>query len=234
MKFNKLPEHVAITLDGNRRWADAHNIPRKLGIRYGIKKTEEIMYEWTARFEKEFGAKPFSELTIHALTLQNMGRPTEQIDELTDAFVETFSEARIGKKYQNVRVVFGGEKHLLREDLQLEMALLENASKEFTKYKFNVCIAYDGLSEIDRAVKLSKEFPYKDITAKDLMYFPEAKPIDLYIRTSGEKRLSNFMLYYIGYAEMFFVDSLAEDFTYDQFIEIMDEYANKRQRRFGK
>jgi tritrans,polycis-undecaprenyl-diphosphate synthase [geranylgeranyl-diphosphate specific] len=232
MKFEKLPEHVAITLDGNRRWALSHGLEKKEGIYHGIQKTEEVMYEWTRRFENEFGVKPFSELTIHALTLNNMERPQEELKTITDGFIKAFGEARVDKKYENVRVNFGGRLELLEPRLQKELHLLEEHSKKYTKYNFNVCIAYDGKDEIDRAILTGR---YDRIsTPQQLMFFPRAKPIDLYIRTSGEKRLSGFMLYYMGYAEIFFLDCLAEDFTYDQFVNVLEEYSNKRQRRFGK
>jgi tritrans,polycis-undecaprenyl-diphosphate synthase [geranylgeranyl-diphosphate specific] len=233
MKFTKLPNHVAITLDGNRRWAESQGLERKEGIKYGIQKTEEVMYEWTKRFEKEFGVKPFKELTIHALTLNNMQRPKEELEAITKGFIEAFREARVNKKYENVRVNFGGRKHLLDKMLQMEMHLLEEHTKNFTDYNFNVCIAYDGTDEINRAISLAKYDLDGEKKTNEFMYFPRSSPIDLFIRTSGEKRLSGFMLYYIGYAEIFFLDCYAEDFTYDQFIEVMDEYANKRQRRFG-
>lgn len=232
MKFKKLPVHVAITLDGNRRWAVSQGLEKKEGIYHGIQKTEEIMYEWTRRFENEFGVKPFSELTIHALTLNNMGRPQEELKTITDGFIKAFGTARVDKKYENVRVNFGGRLELLEPRLQSELHLLEEYSKNYTDYNFNVCIAYDGKDEIDRAILMGR---YDQIsTPQQLMFFPRAKPIDLYIRTSGEKRLSGFMLYYMGYAEIFFLDCLAEDFTYDQFVDVLEEYSNKRQRRFGK
>jgi undecaprenyl diphosphate synthase len=162
-----------------------------------------------------------------------MQRPKEELQTITEDFIEAFREARVNKKYENVRVNFGGRKHLLDKKLQREMRLLEKHTENFTDYNFNVCIAYDGTDEINRAIELAK-FDIDGVkTPKDLMFFPRASPIDLFIRTGGEKRLSGFMLYNIGYAEVFFVDNFAEDFTYDQFIEIMDEYANKRQRRFG-
>jgi tritrans,polycis-undecaprenyl-diphosphate synthase [geranylgeranyl-diphosphate specific] len=234
MKFSQLPKHVAITLDGNRRWAVSHGLQKKDGIKYGIEKTAEIMYEWTRRFEKEFDVKPFNELTIHALTLNNMQRPKEELETITEGFIKTFREARINKKYENVRVNFGGRFSLLSKKLQEEMRLLEKHTEKFTDYNFNICIAYDGTDEINRAITLAKLDFDDEKTPNNLMYFPRASPIDIYIRTSGEKRLSGFMLYYIGYAEIFFLDCLAEDFTYDQFINVIDEYANKRQRRFGK
>ena len=234
MKFEKLPKHVAITLDGNRRWAESHGLARKEGIKYGIQKTEEIMYEWTRRFEKEFGIKPFNELTIHALTLNNMERPKEELQSITQGFIEAFKEARENKKYENVRVNFGGRRNLLDKKLLMEMKLLEEHTEEYTDYNFNVCVGYDGTDEINRAIITAKYDLDDEKKPQDFMFFPRASPIDLYIRTSGEKRLSGFMLYYIGYAEIFFLDCLAEDFTYDKFIEVMDEYANKRQRRFGK
>jgi len=232
--FKKLPYHVALTLDGNRRWAEKNGLPRKKGIRFGVEKTKEVMYDWTRRFEKEFGVKPFTELTIHALTLNNINlRPNEEIKEVTDAFTETFREARVKKLYDEVRVTFGGRIELLPKSLQKEMKLLEKVTKDFTKYQFNVAIAYDGNDELDNAINMAaiKGIPNKP---SDLMFFPNAHPIDLFIRTSGEKRLSGFMLYYIGYAEIFFLNCLAEDFKYSNFVNILREYSDKRDRRFGQ
>jgi len=234
--LNRLPNHVALTLDGNRRWAERHGYSRKVGIRFGIKKTKEVMYDWTRKFEKEYGVKPFNELTIHALTLNNIKlRPKEELDEIQDAFTETFRQVIRDKSYANVRVKFGGRIDKLKPELQKEIRLLESKTEDFDKYKFNVAIAYDGNDEIRGAVISANYSPYPvDYdTVNKFMFFPDASPIDLWIRTSGEKRLSGFMLFYIGYAEIFFLDCLAEDFKYEDFVNVLKEYSI-RDRRFGK
>lgn len=244
--LDKLPNHVALTLDGNRRWAERKGYSRTLGIRFGIEKTKEVMYNWTRRFEAEYGVKPFNELTIHALTLNNIRlRPKEEIDEIQDAFTETFRQVIKDKSYENVRVRFGGHVEMLKPVLQKEIRMLEYETKDFGKYKFNVAIAYDGSDEIKTIVKkacshsltLAKTQPERhvvvDFDLRQFACFPDAAPIDLWVRTGGEKRLSGFMLFYIGYAEIFFVDSLAEDLKYEEFVNVLKEYST-RDRRFGK
>lgn len=244
--LDRLPNHVALTLDGNRRWAERKGYSRKLGIRFGIKKTKEVMYDWTRRFEAEYGVKPFNELTIHALTLNNMRlRSKEELDEIQDAFTETFREVIRDKSYANVRVKFGGRIEMLKPELQKEIRILESETIDFDKYKFNVAIAYDGNDEIRmiaekacaRSLALAIVQPERHVITnfnlQQFADFPDASPIDLWIRTSGEKRLSGFMLFYIGYAEIFFLDCLAEDFKYEEFVNVLKEYS-MRDRRFGK
>lgn len=233
-----LPNHLAIILDGNRRWADKHNIPRKDAIWYGIAKVEEILLDWSERFEKEFKQKAFDQLTIYALTLNNVERrPKEELDEIYLAFLQEIMKIKLNSKLheRKVKVKFGGNFDVLPRDLKKAMQDLEELTEDYDNYTFFIPIAYDGNEEILQAFERAKTkhfFSERKDFVKSL-YFSEALPIDMMIRTGGEMRLSGFMLWYIGYAELFFTDTLAEDFAYEEFVEMLKQFS-QRDRRFGK
>jgi undecaprenyl diphosphate synthase len=239
--LDNLPKHVALTLDGNRRWAVKHGEHPKMGIWHGIKKTKEVIFDWTSRFEEDFGVQPFKELTCYALTLNNVEKRTkEEIKEISDAFLwlaDDMKQTQILTK-RNMRAIFGGRLELLTPELQIALDDLQSSTKSNTKYFFNAGMVYDGTDEIDRSVRkiieIAKSKPAASLgDFKECLDFPKALPVDLWIRTGGEQRLSGFMNYYIGYSELFFLDCLAEDFTYSDFIDILQKYS-KRDRRFGK
>jgi undecaprenyl diphosphate synthase len=229
----KLPLHVAIILDGNRRWADSKQISRKDAIHYGITKVEEILFKWGERFKGEYDAIPFEQLTIYALTLNNIQkRPQEELDELYSAFLEEILRVKSSGDLEHYRihVKFGGTRSSLPRNLVKAMCELEALTKDYTAYYFFIPIAYDGNEEIRDAVERSTLFKNR---FENNLYFSDAKPIDMMIRTGGEMRLSSFMLWYIGQAELFFTKTLAEDFTYEEFVTILKEYS-LRDRRLGK
>jgi len=238
----KLPKHLAIILDGNRRWADKHGIPRKEAIWYGIAKVEEILLDWSERFEKEFACKPFEQLTIYALTLNNVNRrPQEELEEIYKAFVQEIVKMKGNRRLheRKVKVVFGGRRNVLPEYLRAEMRDLEELTEDYGEYTFFIPLAYDGNEEIIQAVdrvahhKIAYTNEELEETFRKFLYFSEAKPIDMMIRTGGEMRLSGFMLWYMGYAELFFTKTFPEDFTYEEFVEMLEEFS-RRERRFGK
>lgn len=232
------PKHLAIILDGNRRWSDIHNISRKDVIYCGIAKVKEILLNWSERFEKEFGQKPYEQLTIYALTLDNVHkRPKEELDEIYTAFTQEIMKMKLNSKLheRKVKVKFGGKFDLLPQGLRKEMKHLEELTEHYDNYKFFIPLAYDGNEEIFQAFDKAKTYnlvPSREEFLKSL-YFLEALPIDMMIRTGGERRLSGFMLWYIGYAELFFTKTFPEDFAYEEFVEMLFKYSN-RDRRFGK
>lgn len=237
MNLNKLPKHIAICLDGNRRWADAHSVQRKVAIYHGIKKVKEILFEWTKKFQAEYDAVPFSQLTIYALTLNNVqNRPKGELTEIYKAFAR---ELRLvvretAFKTHGIALRIGGKREVLPPQLQEEIARAEAYTRNFSNYSFFIPLAYDGNEEVLQAFEkaVCSESPTRETLTQNL-YFPTALPVDLMIRTGGEMRLSGFMMWYIGYAELFFTKSLPEDFSYNEFITILEEYCN-RDRRFGK
>ncbi|MEM2995829.1 MAG: polyprenyl diphosphate synthase [Candidatus Bathyarchaeia archaeon] len=242
MCLEALPRHLAIILDGNRRWADKNGIPRKYAIYYGVRKVEEIIMDWTLRFKEEYGVIPCEQLTIYALTLNNVcNRPLEELEEIYRAFEEEIYKVLGDESFHRcrIRVKVGGSLHLLPDYLQKAISELERATEGYDAYTFYIPLAYDGNEEIleaCRKVCLDKSVDSPNMVDKKFvenLYFPDAKPIDMLIRTGGELRLSGFMLWYLGYAELFFTKTLAEDFTYEEFVGMLKEFS-QRDRRFGK
>lgn len=229
----KLPFHIGIILDGNRRWADSKGISRKNAIHYGIAKVEEIMFDWSERFGQEFSIAPFKQITIYALTLNNIQkRPKEELDEIYNAFLEEISRVKSKgelKRYK-IRVKFGGKLSSLPQNLVEAAFEIEELTKNYNAYYFFITIAYDGNEEIRDA--FANAILHKN-KLEDNLYFPEAKPIDMLIRTGGEMRLSGFMSWYVSQAELFFTETLAEDFTYEEFISMLKDFS-LRDRRFGR
>lgn len=241
-----LPTHLAIILDGNRRWADKNSIPRKDAIYHGIHKVEEILTDWTPRFKKEYGVIPCGQLTIYALTLNNIhNRPTVELEEIYRAFEKEIHKVLGEDKFHRcrIRVKVGGRLDLLPGYLQKAISELEEATKNYDASTFYIALAYDGNEEILEACRktcFDKAFAESVVCSdavdkkfQESLCFPDAKPIDIVIRTGGEFRLSGFMLWYVGYAELFFTKTLAEDFTYKEFVSILQEFS-ERDRRFGK
>lgn len=241
-----LPTHLAITLDGNRRWADKNGIPRKDAIYHGVHKVEEILVDWTPRFKKEYGIIPCGQLTIYALTLNNIrNRPSAELEEIYRAFEKEIHKVLGEEKFHRcrIRVKVGGSLDLLPNYLQKAISELEKATKNYDASTFYIALAYDGNEEILEACRkicFDKTFVESVVDSQTVdkkfqekLYFPDAKPVDMVIRTGGELRLSGFMLWYIGYAEFFFTKTLAEGFTYEEFISMLQEFS-ERDRRFGK
>jgi len=242
-KITKFPRHLALILDGNRRWADKHGVPRKDAIHYGIAKVKEIFLEWNSRLKKDFGIK-IPQITIYALTLNNVHkRPREELEEIYSVFyfeaIKALSNPLVYK--HKVRFRFGGKLDLLPQDLHDALTNLELETRKHKGYTVFIPIAYDGNEEIINAYQkagaisnlfFTDKLPDPNEFQKHL-YFPEAKPVDMLVRTGGELRLSGFLLWYIGYAELFFTKTLAPDYSYEEFVKMLREF-NKRERRFGK
>ena len=234
MDTSKLPKHVAIILDGNRRWAEKNGIERKNGAWYGVAKAIEIVFSWTIQFEHDYGVKPCDQLTFYVMSTNNLLRRTDdEIKEGMKAFTEGVKEVRKNNLavQRKIKVKFGGDMSMVDPKFAEQAMLMEReTSVPNPKYSVNMAIAYDGNKELEQAYAKSYE---QKLCLQQCMYFSDALPIDLMIRTGGEKRLSGFMLWYIGYAELRFIDSLAEDFSYKEFIGLLEQYC-LTQRRFGQ
>jgi undecaprenyl diphosphate synthase len=229
----KVPNHVAIILDGNGRWAEERGLSRSEGHRHGsenLKKLSEYVYE-----------KGIKVLSVYAFSTENFKRSKEEVDFLMDLFVKEFEEYKKVMNKKNVRIVFSGEKE---DPLPKKVINVINKIEEETKNNsdgiLNICINYGGHSEIVSATKkictLVKDgsLNIEDIN-EDNFYnylFHDLPPIDLLIRTSGEVRISNFMLYQLSYAEMYFPETYFPAFDKDEFDKAIIEYT-KRDRRFG-
>ena len=229
----KLPVHVGLIMDGNGRWAKSKGMPRNYGHVQGAK-TVEVICEEAYRMGIQY-------LTVYAFSTENWDRPADEVDALM-GLLRNYMKTCLKTAAKNnmcVRVI--GEKSRLDEDIRRRIAELEAATKENTGLHFQIAINYGGRDEIIRAVKkLAKqvqagELNPEDITqeqfdgALDTAGIPEP---DLLIRTCGEQRISNFLLWQLAYTEFYFTPIAWPDFTKEELEKAVAAY-NKRDRRYG-
>ncbi len=223
-----IPNHVAIIMDGNGRWAKKRNLPRSLGHKAGSENLKKLGLHIFKR-----GVRV---LSVYAFSTENFKRSPEEIDYLMNLFVKSFKKELKVFTENNIRVVFSGRKEPLRSDVLEAMDEVVEATKENTGGIFNICLNYGSQYEIVDAVKriVSEKRDVSELTPKEFekYLYQELPPIDFLIRTSGEYRLSNFMMYQLAYAEFYFTDCLFPDFDDKKFDEALQEFQN-RDRRFG-
>lgn len=228
----KVPNHVAIIMDGNGRWAKNRGLKRTNGHKKGadaLKKISEYVYD-----------KKIKILSVFAFSTENWKRDKEEVDYLMDLFIKAFKENFDAVKKKNIKVIFSGVKEKLSDKVINQMNKMMEDTKDNKNGIFNICLNYGGQDEIVEATKkISKEVLEKNIDIKDInkdmfnkYLFNDLPPIDLMIRTSGEYRISNFMLWQMAYSELYFTDTLWPDFDEKEFDKALDSY-NKRDRRFG-
>ena len=233
-KKKEYPKHVAIILDGNRRWAKERGLTGLQGHKAGFDNIKRL-----STYILDQGTEV---LSVFAFSTENFNRSKEEVNYLMDLFVNKF---RSEKKYyqdRNIRVVFSGRETSLRPDVLKVIRTLEEETKDNTGGIFNVCLNYGGRDDIIFGIKnLFKEIKENDFDLKDLneetfkkyLYTKDMPDVDLLIRTSGEERISNFMLYQLAYAELIFTKTYWPDFDVNQLHECIDIF-NSRTRRFGK
>ncbi len=235
MQDNELiiPNHVAIIMDGNGRWAKKKRMPRNYGHTQGSKTIEKICEE-----AYKIGIKY---LTVYAFSTENWRRPKEEVDALMKLLKTYLSTSIKTSMKNNMRVRIIGDKSVLPEDFQKNIEELEEASKNNTGLNFQVAINYGGRDELLRAAKaLSRDIKENkaDIDHIDEEAFHkyldtnDIPDPDLLIRTSGEQRLSNFLLWQLAYTEFYFPDVLWPDFNKKELIKAV-EYYSSRNRKFG-
>jgi undecaprenyl diphosphate synthase len=225
----ELPRSVAIILDGNSRWAAARGLPTAEGHRAGTRALRR-----TVEAAIELGIES---LTVYAFSTENWLRPTAEVEDLMEIFGETIERELPDLAEQGVRTRFIGRRDRAPEWLQQAMAHLERETEDKQRLQLWIAFDYGGRAEIVEAVKrllangASAEAVDEQAFSRYL-YAPELPDPDLLIRTSGELRISNFLLWQLAYAELIFVDTLWPDFGGDQLREALEAYAGRR-RRFG-
>jgi len=220
---NIIPNHVAIIMDGNRRWARKNG----LAIIRGHRKVAEEMIERLADFCILKGIK---HLTLWAFSTENWQRPKEEVSGIMDLFRETFatSAERLHKK--GVRVAIIGDLSRFPKDIQDGVNFWVNETKNNQKLTVTFALNYGGRDELIRAVKRGGDNFEEFLDTKQLIDLPDP---DLLIRPGGEKRLSGFLTWQSVYSELYFTDVLMPDFDEIEFAKALEDYA-ARQRRFGK
>ncbi len=229
----RMPRHVAIIMDGNGRWAKKRLLPRAMGHRKGVEALRAIL--------RETGELGIEVLTLYAFSTENWKRSSDEVSALMGLILEYFSGEMQDLHANNVRVRIVGDVDGLPE-AQRKVAYEAMAiTRENTGLQMNVAINYGGRDELVRAARLLAERALRgEITPgmideamfADALYTHGQPDVDLLIRTSGEKRLSNFLLFQSAYAEFLFPDELWPDFGLDAYHAALDAYA-ARDRRFG-
>ena len=234
MNYNelKVPNHVAIILDGNGRWAHDNGMTRSEGHLNGFNNLESL-----SNYIFEKGIKV---LSVYAFSEQNFNRSEEEVTYLMDIFVNMFKNECEHIHKENIKIVFSGRRNRLRKDVVAAMDEITEKTKNNTKGIFNVCLGYSGQQEVcDMTKKLCEMYKEGKLELDEItpefvqtQLYQDLPPVDLMIRTSGEYRLSNFMMYQNSYAEFYFPDVYFPDFNKDEFEKAILEF-NRRNRRFG-
>lgn len=227
-------EHIAFIMDGNRRWAKAHGLPVLAGHEKGAQTLTEIV-----KSAKELGIKY---VTVYAFSTENWKREKAEVDGLMNLLRKYLKESFKELEKNNVRIMFIGERDMLASDIVADMEKIEERTAQNDEITLCVALSYGGRQEIVSAVKKIAALAQngglnvKDIDEKkfsDMLYTKDLPDPDLLIRTSGEERISNFLLWQLSYSEFYFSDTLWPDFSKKELVEIIDAYKN-RERRYGK
>ena len=225
-----IPKHIAIILDGNGRWAKSKGMPRSYGHIQGAKNLDRIV-----EAAYNMGVKY---LTVYCFSTENWNRPKDEVDALMKLLRQYMKTAQTRAKKNNIRTRVIGDVSRLDEDLQKSIAELEEASKEYDGINLNIAINYGSRDEIVRGVKkmLEDKLSPKDLNEEVFSSYLDTRDIpdpDFLIRTSGEQRLSNYLLWQLAYAEMYFTDVPWPEFSPEDLKEAVEFYAT-RERRYGK
>ena len=229
-----IPKHTAIIMDGNGRWAEQKGMPRVFGHQNGVSAVKKIV--------EEANKHKIEYLKLFTFSVENWDRPSDEVDTLMKLLVETLKDEFEDIFNNNIKLNAIGDLNSLPEKVKAELnSIIENTKKN-TGMTLTLALSYGGKQEIFKAVKEISEKVKNDIISldnfddsviNDHLYTRNLPDVDLLIRTSGEQRISNFLLWQIAYAELYFTDVYWPDFSEQDFTKAIVEYQN-RERRFGK
>ena len=231
---NNIPQHIAVIMDGNGRWAREKGLPRTSGHREGVERVREIV-----NAAGEFGVKV---ITFFAFSTENWNRPKIEVDMLM-RYMDNFLEKETSKMHKNnIRLIVIGRDEPLPKSLQKKIKACEAKTRDNTGLTVVLCLNYGSRQEIVDAVKkvaasaMRGEINLENLSADafaEYLYTAGIPDPDILIRTSGEMRLSNFLLWQLSYAELVFSKKYWPDFRREDLRETIEEYQN-RERRFGR
>lgn len=218
----KLPKHVAIILDGNGRWAQEKGLSRSQGHQEGVKALVELIkYTNSIRLE---------ELSVFAFSTENWSRPKTEVDYLMGLVEKGYKKYQKEIKDLGVKIKVVGEREMLKPEIQKIAQEVEDATKSNKGMNLNICFSYGGKQEL---VRTFKKLEGKEITIKEIQNNLDInKDVDLLIRTGGNQRISNFLIWQLAYAELYFTDVYFPDFKKEDFDQAV-LYYNNQERRFG-
>jgi undecaprenyl diphosphate synthase len=231
---DKIPQHVAVIMDGNGRWAQRKGNERIFGHQNAVKAVRN-----TAEAAAELGIKF---LTLYAFSTENWNRPRTEIDALMTLFVSTIHEETKTLMENNIRLLSIGDRDSLPQDVKQNLEIAMKTTENNSGMKLILALSYSARWEIMNAIReIAREIEAGNLSSKELdgeviTDYLQTKDIpdpELLIRTSGEYRVSNFLLWQIAYSELYFTDTLWPDFTKEDFYNAICNY-QRRERRFGK
>lgn len=224
-----IPTHIGFIMDGNRRWARSHGLPAYEGHMAGYNAFKEV---GQACFDLNI-----KYLTYYAFSTENWKRDAQEVSGLMKIFVMAVNKELKRSIEEGIRIRFLGRRDMLGAKVLKAMEKAETATKDLTAGNLSICLDYGGQQEIADAAKqcLADGLTADDITPEAIgkrLYSPEVPPMDLIVRTSGEQRLSNFMLWRAAYSEFLFLEKHWPEMTKDDVTDIIEAYG-QRSRRFG-
>ncbi len=222
-----VPHHIAIVMDGNGRWANRRFLPRVAGHKQGVDALHECVKACAER-----GVKV---LTVFAFSSENWERPADEVSGLMELLAKALAREVAQLSKDGIQIHFIGERDSLSDSLKRGFAQAENATVHNSKLIFNICFNYGGRWDIAQAAAklIAKGIVVTPASLNFEMSLSHVPDPDLVIRTGGEQRLSNFLLWQAAYSELYFSDKLWPDFNAAALDEAIDEF-NQRERRFGK
>ncbi|RJV02555.1 MAG: di-trans,poly-cis-decaprenylcistransferase [Candidatus Poseidoniales archaeon] len=229
------PQHMAIIMDGNRRFAFRNRLTSGVGHRIGKAKLEEVL-DWVLELKIPW-------FTVYALSTENLKRPEEELDALFDLYIEGLNDIAEDQRIHDneVRVQIIGRRDLLPAKVIKAIDYAESKTADYDRFVFSVCLAYGSREEILDAIRAIAEdhakgdLPLESIdeaAVSDRLYTAEMPDPDLVIRTSGEERISNFLLWQMAYAELYFTDVYWPSFSKRELLKAIKAF-QQRKRRYG-
>ena len=233
MKSNNIPKHIAIILDGNGRWAQKRLLPRVMGHREGAKNI--------ARIAKHADKLGISHLTVFCFSTENWNRPVDEVDFLMKLPIEYYPQLKEKIVDSNIKIKVIGRRDRLRPDLVDIIKDIENLTNDNKGLVLTICLDYGSYDEITSSVKnIAMLVKNNDINIDDItpeliennLFTKDYPKLDLLIRTSGEQRISNFLLWQLAYAEIYFTNTYWPDFNESELEKAIKDFQS-RNRRFG-
>ncbi len=222
----RIPRHIGIIMDGNGRWATKRLLPRTAGHRAGVKNITPVV---SAAFDAGVNC-----VSLYAFSSENKNRPKEEVDALVDLIRKRLKPMTRPLIKRGNRIVFCGDDSYFPDDVRRIMNEIADENTDPNAQVLNIALNYGGRAEIIRAARLAAEQGELDECGFERNLYTAGLPeLDMIIRTGGEKRLSNFLLYQSAYSELFFTDTLWPDFDEKELLSLIDQFAG-RARRFGK
>ena len=231
---NEIPQHIAIIMDGNGRWAKLKNKPRVYGHKNGVNSVREAI--------ESCGELGIKYLTLYAFSTENWNRPKLEVKTLMSLLVSSLKKELKTLQKNNIKLRTIGNLNDLPKSVQKELIEVIEKTKNNTALNLTLALSYGSRDEIVNVIRnISKKVVNNDLAIEEIneniinnhLYTFSLPDVDYLIRTSGEKRISNFLLWQIAYAEMYFTDTLWPDFKKENLFNAILEYQN-RERRFGK